>query len=335
MKFPFVRRKRHDREVARQKDRVLKAKSAAQTAKESLEQLRVKRADERQALSIKHAAELAALRAEHARELEAARTEDTEAGLSAKEMREAIQGRRDLRSLFATRLSGEGLEIGALHRPLPVPPAVSVRYVDISTRDENLAKFPQLPANDMVETTFVCDGQSLSAVPDASQDFVIANHMLEHCVNPLLALRNFLRVLKPDGRLFVALPDKRFTFDLKRPVTPWEHVLDDFRVGRMVEERRVYEEYRDCVSPELDVDAAVASRREIHHHAWTQGEILELFIEARRTLKWPLEIELFAKQGCEVVLVLQKADPPHEDHAKLYERMQQQAAASGQPGLAT
>ena len=34
------------------------------------------------------------------------------------------------------------------------------------------------------------DGERLGKIADASQDFVIANHFLEHCQDPILALLN-------------------------------------------------------------------------------------------------------------------------------------------------
>ena len=37
-----------------------------------------------------------------------------------------------------------------------------------------------------------------------------------------------LRVLKSNGVLYLALPDKRFTFDQDRPVTPYEHLKRDY-----------------------------------------------------------------------------------------------------------
>ncbi|HSI62870.1 MAG TPA: methyltransferase domain-containing protein, partial [Candidatus Saccharimonadia bacterium] len=296
MNLPFVSKKRLNTEVQQQKERLSQAKEATEKAKAAV---------------LKHKKTIQELRNRQEVLMDIA---ESAAG-HAEDPIAQITGKQDLRSLFARRLSGEGIGIGALHRPLPVPPGATVKYVDINTREKNIAKFPELDPKEIVETTYVCDGQTLSAVPDESQDFVIANHMLEHCVNPLRALQNFLRVLRPMGRMFISLPDKRFTFDYKRGITPWPHILEDFQNGREFEDRSVYEEFRDLVDPKFDVEAAMMDHRDIHHHTWTQGEILELIVELRRTLGWHVELELFAKQGCEVVMVLQKADPVHEDHA--------------------
>jgi hypothetical protein len=49
---------------------------------------------------------------------------------------------------------------------------------------------------------------------------------------PTVALGNMIRVLRPGGVLYLAVPDKRYTFDADRPVTPTDHLLRDHREGR-------------------------------------------------------------------------------------------------------
>jgi SAM-dependent methyltransferase len=59
-------------------------------------------------------------------------------------------------------------------------------------------------------------------------DFVLSSHSLEHMANPLKALVNWKSLLAPNGIFFLVLPDPRYTFDHKRPVTPFEHLLQDY-----------------------------------------------------------------------------------------------------------
>jgi SAM-dependent methyltransferase len=75
--------------------------------------------------------------------------------------------------------------------------------------------------------TLICEATDI-AVQDASYDFVLASHVLEHCANPLKALKEWRRILKPGGTLFMVLPDQRRTFDHRRPVTSFEHMLEDY-----------------------------------------------------------------------------------------------------------
>ena len=52
------------------------------------------------------------------------------------------------------------------------------------------------------------DAQLLKRLDDSTFDFVYSSHTLEHMVNPVLALRNWWRVLKPGGYLILYVPDR-------------------------------------------------------------------------------------------------------------------------------
>lgn len=70
-----------------------------------------------------------------------------------------------------------------------------------------------------------CD---MSAVPDATYDFVIASHVMEHLANPLRALLEWLPVLRVKGALLILVPDKGNAFDRNLPFRPCEHIQADF-----------------------------------------------------------------------------------------------------------
>ena len=128
-----------------------------------------------------------------------------------------IHGTRE--AIAAAFLHGEGIEIGALHQPLVVPSSVRVKYVDRMTAPDLRRQYVELAALPLVETDIVDNGELLGTIGDGTQDFVIANHFIEHCQNPLLTVQNLLRVLKPGGVVYMAVPDKRFSFDVDRPCT--------------------------------------------------------------------------------------------------------------------
>ncbi|AZG14084.1 MULTISPECIES: class I SAM-dependent methyltransferase [Cupriavidus] len=52
------------------------------------------------------------------------------------------------------------------------------------------------------------DAQYLERVPDASFDFVYSSHCLEHVVDPSVAIRHWIRVVKPGGYLVIQVPDE-------------------------------------------------------------------------------------------------------------------------------
>jgi SAM-dependent methyltransferase len=213
-------------------------------------------------------------------------------------------------------LRGEGIEIGALHQPLRVPPAARVRYVDRLPVRELRAQYPELNEVELVEPDFIADGELLETVGDASQDFVIANHFIEHCQNPLLALSNMLRVLRAGGVLYLTIPDKRYTFDADRPVTTVEHVLKDYEEGPSWSRRGHFEEWVRLVNKVEDgrgaaerVEELLGMDYSIHFHVWTQAEMFELLQALRSRLGGGFDTELFLKNADECVFVLRKDDP--------------------------
>ena len=138
----------------------------------------------------------------------------------------------EARAEFAAHyLFGEGLEIGPLHQPLQMPPRARVRYVDRMTTDQLRSEYPELAGWKLTEVDVVDDGETLATIADGSQDFIVANHFLEHCENPIGTIETHLRKLRPGGVLFYAVPDKRFTFDFRRPVTPLAEMVADYEQG--------------------------------------------------------------------------------------------------------
>jgi SAM-dependent methyltransferase len=116
--------------------------------------------------------------------------------------------RIDRRLVASNYLRVEGIEIEALNLPLQAPPAAKVRYVDRLTVADLRRHYPELNSVELVSPDILADGELLEGIEDSSQNFVIANHFIEHCQNPFLALRNMFRVLKSGRVLYMAVPDK-------------------------------------------------------------------------------------------------------------------------------
>jgi len=112
-----------------------------------------------------------------------------------------------------------GVEIGAFKSPVPglVPPPF---YVDC---------FKEF-ALENVHADYYGDASHLP-FQDNSLDYVVTSHVLEHVANPVAALAEWYRVLRPGGIVYLVVPDRRFTWDHPRPLTPVSHLLDDFTRG--------------------------------------------------------------------------------------------------------
>src|SRR5262249_31288180 len=145
-------------------------------------------------------------------------------------------------------LRGDGIEIGALHQPLKVPSGTRVKYVDRMTSADLRRQYEELAGTPLVETDIIDNGEQVTTFGDGTQDFVIANHFLEHCQNPIQTFQNLFRVLKPSGVLYLAVPDKRFTFDVDRECTTIDHLMRDFEEGPGWSKRQHFEEWSRLVN---------------------------------------------------------------------------------------
>jgi predicted SAM-dependent methyltransferase len=208
--------------------------------------------------------------------------------------------------------TGVGIEVGALHHPVKVGKGVQVKYVDRLSVEKLREQYPELSKMQLVEADVVADGETLEPIESFTQDFVIANHFLEHCQNPILTTENMLRVLKRKGILFVSIPDKRYTFDVNRPITPYEHLVRDYKEGPEVSRRQHFEEWvrlankvTDNFEVERQIKHLVEINYSIHFHVWTEAEMIEFFLNQKCTHDF--EIELFSRNINEMIFVLRKA----------------------------
>lgn len=223
-------------------------------------------------------------------------------------------GFQEVRKEIADRyLNGEGIEVGALHSPLEVPAGVKVYYVDRMSVADLRQQYPELAGHNLVEADIVDNGETLESIKDNFWDFVIANHMIEHCQNPIGTIENFLRVLKPGGLVYMGVPDKRYTFDRDRPLTSLDHLIQDYKEGPEWSKQSHFEEWVRLVekSPEENVvarmQALIDMDYSIHYHVWTAENFPELLQYAQNNLPFGFEVELFQENFGEVILILRKA----------------------------
>jgi SAM-dependent methyltransferase len=221
------------------------------------------------------------------------------------------------RQLAASFLAGDGLEIGPLHQPLAMPASAHVRYVDRMSVEDLRREYPELADWNLTRVDVVDDGEKLATIAADSQDFIVANHFLEHTENPIATIATHLEKLRPGGVLFYAVPDKRYTFDFRRHPTPLAHMVGDYENGPEGSRAGHYDEWtRLVVVEETDgTEAGIVTRaREleaaaysIHMHVWTQAEFLALILDIRARTGEAFDLEASAKQGLEYIVVLRKA----------------------------
>lgn len=219
----------------------------------------------------------------------------------------------DREALASIYLEGSGIEIGALNNPLKMPRSVKVRYVDRMAVPELRKQYPELKTYKLVDVEIIDDGETLATLRDASEDFIIANHFLEHCENPIKAMINFVRVLRKGGTLFLSIPDKRYTFDRKRQVTSFNHLLQDFTQGPALSRNQHFKDWVTNSGEQLSeetiqrrVDELASRNYSIHFHVWTQKEMLEFFTLLSEQFGLPIEVHLFMKHEGEAIFIIKK-----------------------------
>ena len=164
-----------------------------------------------------------------------------------------------VRTLIAQRfIAGSGIEIGALYSPLQVGPEIQMKYVDRLPIAKLREQYPELRDREFVEPDIIDDGEILSSVPDNSLDFIIANHMLEHCENPLGTIRHHLRKIRLGGILYYAIPEKTQGFDAARGITSFIHLVEDDLWGPEVSRLRHFWEWVTFVTQARDLQEAAA-----------------------------------------------------------------------------
>jgi len=140
-------------------------------------------------------------------------------------------------NLALAHLEGRGIEFGALHNPLLVDVSrAKTLFADRLSKSEALHLFPELGeiADSIVEPEFIVDFNDCNALISLASeefDFLIANHFIEHLVNPIQFLEGCSQILQPGGILFLTVPDKDETFDRHRKLTTNKHLWRDYQRG--------------------------------------------------------------------------------------------------------
>lgn len=173
---------------------------------------------------------------------------------------------------FSAAPQGIGLEIGVGARTIaPVSRTLLADGYEAHGRDKSIAQ-AYFPA---AEIPFA----------DATFDFILSEHTLEHIGNVLRALNEWIRVLAPGGHLVLFLPHKERTNDRLRERTTLTHLIEDFKqnvpdddtthvdewVANVTAAGGIPGHYRHIAKQDL------ARTGSIHHHVWVGADLKEVF----------------------------------------------------------
>lgn len=144
------------------------------------------------------------------------------------------------RALLMTRgvdpKNGVGLEIGAANSPIIPARIGDCRYVDYASTEDLRARFSASEyayADSLVEVDYVWSGAGslASVVGEQRFDYAIASHVIEHVPNPIGWFRGICEVLRPGGVFNLAIPDRRFTFDVAVPESTVGQLIEAHLLG--------------------------------------------------------------------------------------------------------
>ncbi len=181
----------------------------------------------------------------------------------------------------------EGLEIGgSAHNSF----GLKTRNVDYCG-DITVFKQEEIKiCGEYLPVDIVSPGDKLP-LPDSSVDFVINSHVIEHFSDPIKALKEWHRVVRPGGYIFVIAPHKERTFDRERPRTTLAELIERHATG---------------IGP--DPDAA-------HCSVW----ITEDLVEVIQWLGWPVlavqDVDDKVGNGFAVVIGVEKQGSRHHASA--------------------
>lgn len=177
-------------------------------------------------------------------------------------LRDVTRRQKLLSGLDLTRL--RGIEIGPLASPIVGKDESEVYYVDHADREALQAKYlhdPNVDVQKIAPIDAIWGDRTLGeCFPDGTSfDYVIASHVIEHTPDMLGWMREIAEILRPGGRLMLAIPDKRFTFDYLRLTTRLSEILDAYlRRNRRPMPAQIFDYNANAV--ELDLIAAWQNR---------------------------------------------------------------------------
>lgn len=119
-----------------------------------------------------------------------------------------------------------GIEIGgSSHNPFGLQRCWNVDWTADWSVNRSAAQEQRRAGCEPLRVDVVAEGDLLP-FRDSSLDYVLSSHVLEHVWDPIGALKDWVRILKPAGVIFAIIPHRdRAGLDAGRPRTPLEELI--------------------------------------------------------------------------------------------------------------
>lgn len=186
----------------------------------------------------------------------------------------------------------EGIEIGGpsniFKRQIPVYKNCSdLSFVNFSNKTiwEGVLSDSVNYYGKKIGKQYIAEAADLSIFSDKKFNFLLSSNCLEHVANPIKAMSEWKRITS--GKIILLLPRKDFNFDHKRPITLFEHLIDDFNNNVDESDLTHLDEILSLHDLELDLPAGSfeqfhqrsldnINNRCLHHHVFDNKLVLEI-----------------------------------------------------------
>ncbi len=136
-------------------------------------------------------------------------------------------------------------------------------------------------------TRLIAEGTDLKGIGANRYDFILSSHVVEHLANPIKALNEWKRILKPGGYMVVVAPHLKGGRDHNRQLTPFSHMLKDYREHTKESDTTHMQEIIEKTDPTFDKYAADHEKfvervrgnyetRVIHQHTYIPETVIRL-----------------------------------------------------------
>jgi len=96
--------------------------------------------------------------------------------------------------------------------------------------------------NVVLGKNYILEASNLNTIENNTYDFILSSETLQHMANPILGLFEWNRVIKYGGLLLLILPNPIKTFDHKRKITTFDHLIDDYNRNMQEDDMSHYDE---------------------------------------------------------------------------------------------
>jgi hypothetical protein len=128
------------------------------------------------------------------------------------------------------------LEISPLSRPILDPNHPNSRYLDIFSREELKKQYETdhtINKDEIVEVHYVDKGNNYHELVGTDRfELILASHVIEHVPNLLKWLNGLALILRDNGVIKLAIPDKRYCFDYLRRQTSISDIVGAYLENR-------------------------------------------------------------------------------------------------------